>query len=191
MSIRLIILLIVGAILAVRFAMTSTAPPAELEDANMQTFDSDEGKSIEQIRNVQTPLWQRDIPGETPDEEAELVIRVEVDTSQGKNRMYFYITESHGYYIDTFNIDIWYVGNQEYDQDNSPLVITHRIMNKYLKVNDTLVDCLEVVPTELQNINNDIGETGYWEAEIVDWGRVREQNPDPLPVVTQYNSCES
>lgn len=190
MSIRLIILIIVGAILAVRFAMTSTAPPVDLEDADLQTFDGSDGKSLEQIRNEQTLLWERDIPGETPDEQPELDIRVEVDTSRGKNRMYLYITEAHGYYMDTFNIDIWYVGNQEYDHENSPLMISHRIMNKYLKVNDTLVDCLEVVPAELSNVGDDIGETGYWEAEIVEWGRVREQNPEPLPVMTQYDSCE-
>jgi len=190
MSIRLIILIIVGAILAVRFAMTSTAPPVELEDADLQTFDGSDGKSLEQIRNEQTPLWKRDIPGETPDEEPELDIRVEVDTSRGKNRIYLYISEAHGYYVDTFNIDLWYVGEKKYDADDSPLMIHHIIMKKFLKANDTLVDCLEVVPAELKNIGNDIGETGYWEAEIVEWGRVREQNPEPLPVVTQYDSCE-
>lgn len=190
MSIRLIILIIVGAILAVRFAMTSTAPPVDLEDADLQTFDGSDGKSLEQIRNEQTPLWKRDIPGETPDEEPELDIRVEVDTSRGKNRIYLYISEAHGYYVDTFNIDLWYVGEKKYDADDSPLMIHHIIMKKFLKANDTLVDCLEVVPAELKNIGNDIGETGYWEAEIVEWGRVREQNPEPLPVVTQYDSCE-
>ena len=127
---------IVGAILAVRFAMTSTAPPVEIEDTDLQTFDSIDGKSLEQIRNDQTPLWKRDIPGETPDEEPELDIRVEVDTSRGKNRMYVYISEAHGYYVETLNIDIWYVGEKKYDVDDSPLVIHHIIMNKFLEAND-------------------------------------------------------
>ena len=52
MNIRLIILIIVGAFLAVRFAMTSTAPPVDLEDAELQTFDGSDGKSLEQIRKT-------------------------------------------------------------------------------------------------------------------------------------------
>ena len=189
MSARLIILVVVAAILAVRFAMTSSAPPQPAADMELQTFDGVDGKTLEEIRVEQKSLWERDLPGESPEVDPELDIRVEVDTSLGKNRLYLCITEAHGYYMDTFTINIWYTGNGKYNSEDSPLIVSHRIMNRFLKANDTLVDCLEIVPAELSRIDDDIGETGNWDAEIIDWGRAREENPDPLPQVTQYDPC--
>ena len=65
-------------------------------------------------------------------------------------------------------------------------------MNKYLKSNDTLVDCMEVVPAELGDIGGDIGETSNWDAEIVTWmaERVRESDPDPFPLIYESDRCD-
>lgn len=194
MSTRLIILAVIAAILALRFATTMSDPPKAETQEEASIYDGDGTHSLEDIRVMQKDLWTRgDLPGKKPGVAAEPQVRVEVDTSGGKNRFYLYISESHGFYMDTITIDVWYTGeNNEYNDDNSPLTVTQRIMNKYLKANDTLVDCMEIVPTELDRIGGDIGDTQNWDAEVVSWmdNRVRESNPDPLPLIYESDRCD-
>lgn len=192
MSKRLIILAVVAAILTLKFALSSSAPPNQKDDI-LATFVSADGDSKEITRIKSTVLWKRALPGEPPQTKAEPQVRVEVDTSGGKNRLYLYISEANGFYMDTLDIEIWHTGkDNEYDIDSTPLTIIHKIYNKFLKANDTLVDCLEVVPAELEYVGGDIGDTQNWDAEIISWmdKRVRQDDPDPLPLIYESDRCD-
>ena len=183
------ILIGIAAILAVYFSLRPASTTSDQPEGNL-FVDSGEGKSIAQIREEQTPLAKRDLAGEEPPEEVQLAVHVEVDTTGGKNRLYLYITEAHGYYVETFTAQLWYHNDDEVTgPENSPLIVTHFI-NKYLKANDTLTDCLEIVPAELSRIGGDIGISDQWEARLLSFGRARLKNPDPLPRTSEMHRCD-
>ena len=176
---RLIILLGVAVVLVVLLAMKFSSPePSETEAEDIVSL---EGDDLEAIRLTQTALSQRPLPGEAPEEEPELDIRVEVNTSGGKNRLDYYISEAHGFYVETFRIEFRYKG--------SPLRFAH-YLESYVKANETLKDCIEVVPAELSKVGGDIGTSENWEAEIISYGRARAENPDPLPPVANIRRCD-
>ena len=181
MNARLVILILVAGALAIYFAMRSSAPPNE-EDISFPTYpDQDEDRpKPEELELLST----QHIPGEEPPEDPEFDVRVEVDTSTGKNRLYLNITERHGYFAESFSVVIWYKDASTTGPDDSPLVLTHYI-NKYLKANETFRDCLEVVPAELANIGGDIGDTGDWEAKLSPYiGKVGRSLSQLRPVGT-------
>ena len=182
MTIRLIILVVVAGVLAVMFAVRSTAPPAEEPAEQQNSFlASDEGKSREQVAQEQQTLLQRVLPGEEPPEPADLSVLVEVDPTGRKNRLYLYITEAHGYYVEDFTVMIWHKGDGDLTEpQDSALQVIHTI-NKFLKANETLMDCLELVKPELANVGGDIGQTGDWEARVRRYGRARAENPVEFP----------
>ena len=182
MKIRLIILVAVAGVLAVMFAVRSTAPPARVAAIQQNSFlPSDEGKSREQVAQEQQTVLQWDLPGEEPPEPADLSVRVEVDSTGQKNRLYLYITEAHGYYVEDFTAVIWRKSDGDATEpEDSALQINHPI-NKYLKANETLVDCLELVKPELDKVDGDIGQTGDWEAFVERYGRARAENPVEFP----------
>ncbi|MCH7885374.1 MAG: hypothetical protein IIC01_09000 [Planctomycetes bacterium] len=182
MTIRLIILVVVAGVLAVMFAVRSTAPPAGVAANQQNSFlSSDEGKSREQVALEQQTLLQRDLPGEEPPEPADLSVRVEVDPTGGKNRLYLYISEAHGYYVEDFTVVIWHKGDGDVTEpEDAALQVNHPI-NKFLKANETLVDCLELVKPELDKVGGDIGQTGDWEAIVERYGRARAENPVEFP----------
>ncbi len=189
MNIRLIILVVVAAALAIAFAMRSAAPPGD-ENDDMATFlAGPEGKTPEQTAAEQEMVWKQPLPGEEPEEEADLDLRVTVDTSGGKNRLRLYITESHGYYVDSFDLNVWYIGGDATGEDDSPLVISHKI-NNYLAANQTLSDCLELVPAELGEIGNDIGTDADWAGEVVSYIRARAEDPATFPKLTEMPRCD-
>lgn len=181
MTIRLIILVVVAGALAVMFALRSTAPPSEVVANQQNSFMADGGKTREQVALEQQTLLQRDLPGEEPPEPADLSVRVEVDPTGGKNRLYLYISEAHGYYVEDFTVVIWYKGDGDVTEpQDSALQVSHPI-NKFLKANETLVDCLELVQPELDKVGGHIGQTGDWEAIVERYGRARAENPVEFP----------
>lgn len=181
MTIRLIILVVVAGVLAVMFAVRSTAPPVEEPADQQYSFLADGGKTREQVAQEQLTLRQRDLPGEEPPEPADLSVRVEVDPTGQKNRLYLYITEAHGYYVEDFTVVIWHKGDGDVTEpQDSALQVIHTI-NKFLKANETLMDCLELVKPELANVGGDIGQTGDWEARLRRYGRARAENPVEFP----------
>lgn len=181
MTIRLIILVVVAGALAVMFALRSTAPPSEVVANQQNSFMADGGKTREQVALEQQTLLQRDLPGEEPPEPADLSVRVEVDPTGGKNRLYLYISEAHGYYVEDFTAVIWHKGDGDVaGPEDAALQVTHPI-NKFLKANETLVDCLELVKPELDKVGGHIGQTGDWEAIVERYGRARTENPVEFP----------
>jgi len=117
-----------------------------------------------------------------------MAVAVEVDRSSGKNRLFFNITESHGYYVETFRIQVWYVRPGVTGPENSPLHFTI-YKDDFLKANETYRTCAEVVPAELALVGGDMGSTENWDARIIWQCRAREKNPDPLPIVTNMDRC--
>ncbi len=184
MTARLIILMVAAGILAVMFARRSTAPPQEQSQDEI-TIMIDGGKSREQLSEEQKALWERDLPGEEPPEPPDLSVRVEVDPTGLKNRLYLYITEAHGYYVEEFRVVIWHKGDGDVTgPENSPLQVTHPV-TKFLKANETLVDCLELVKPELRHLGGDIGQSQDWEARVERHGRARVENPALLPPLSR------
>lgn len=179
MNPRLLILIVVAAGLAIFFAAAKgRSKPSTLPvDTEMTQAEED------QIRTLQTTLGNRDLPGEEPREDPDITVQVEVDRSKGKNRLYFTLSEAHGFYVEQFQIRFWYVKGGKTDQEDSPLSLSN-MFDQYLPAKETLRLCLEVVPAELNKIGGDIGESSNWRAEVEWHGRARAKNPDPLPVRT-------
>jgi len=154
MSARLLILVAVAAGLAVYFATRKPAAPASVVIEETETMTPEQRAKLEEL---QKPLYQRDLKGETPPEEPRLSVRFEVDNSKGKNRLVFYISEENGYYVDTFDIDFWYKSTPDMTREQSPLSLKHTILNRYLPANETLKDCLELNDAEMNRINENMG----------------------------------
>ncbi len=187
MSARLLILIVLAGGLAVYFAVGKNTAPAVIEPA-AEDEDGMTREELEQKRKEQTELCTRPLSGKEPAESPNLAVTVEVDRSSGKNRLFFNITESHGYYVETFRIQVWYVRPGVTGPENSPLRFTI-YKDDFLKANETYRTCAEVVPAELSLVGGDIGSTENWDARIVWHCRAREKNPDPLPIVTNMDRC--
>ena len=181
MSPRLIILIVLAGGMAVYLATRSAAP----DDSSLPTI---EGPSLATPKNTLT-VWEQDVAGEEPPEVPEFEIRVEVDHTGLKNRLYFYIDEIHGYYVQGLTIDVWYVSTPDQDWEDSPLRLT-KIVNDYVRENQSFMGCMDIVPAELSDIGDDIGTEANWVAEVDTWGAARSRDPDPLPVVVRATTCD-
>ncbi len=134
-------------------------------------------------------IWQQDISGEEPEDEPEFSVRVTLDPTDGKNRVYYEITEANGFYVDSFKVDFWYKKNPDMLFEDSPLAKSV-IINDYLKADETLEGCLEWVPAELREIYGDMGTSENWAAEVSFYHRARLENPETLPTVVKATSCD-
>ncbi len=181
---RIVILIVTVAGLAIYLATRATAPPVE----DIEFEDTITGEELRKIRLIQTLLAKRPLPGSEPAEASDLAIQVEVDESIEKNRLYFYITEAHGYYVETFEIYFYFNPDPDNPREDDARACSAYI-DDYVKANETLKGCIEVVPAEIQTIGGDMGTSENWEAEIVSHGRARMQNPDPLPPLTETGKC--
>lgn len=177
MTARLVFLVVIAGALAVFFATRTTG---DLQNEVLTT--AEDGTVYELIRD-------QVIGGAEPDEPAEFDLQIEVDRVSGKNRLLLLITERHGYYAYTLKIEIWNRRAAEGAALSESNPLTH-YANKYVRANETLVDCIEIVPAELFHIGGHIGESADWEGEVVGYDRARVVNPDPLPVVLGTSPCE-
>lgn len=187
MGARLLILIVLAGGLAVYFAVGKNNAPAVVETV-AEDDDWMTKEELERIRKEGIDLSKRPLPGKEPAEPPNLAVTVEADRTSGKNRLYFNISESHGYYVESFRIQFWYKRGGVTGPDDSPLPLTHYVDN-FLKANDTFRTCAEVVPAELSRVGGDMGTTQNWDAKIIWHGRAREKNPDPLPLVTDMDRC--
>ena len=129
-------------------------------------------------------------PGEDPPEEAEFEINVWVDPADGKFRLYYELTEIHGYYADTFDVEFWYKDSPEVDDpEDSPLVLPVHI-NDFVKANDSLRGCIEIAWAELENIGGDMGTTENWDGRVVHYHRARLQDPEGLIPMYKAAKCD-
>jgi len=189
MKARLLILIVLAGGLAVYFAVGKNRAPTVVdtaaEDGNGDGLSPDE---IKDIRERQKELCKRPLPGVEPPDPPNLAVTVEVDPTGKKNRLYFNVSESHGYYVETFRIQAWYKREGVTGPEDSPLTVDHYVDN-YLKANETFRTCAEVVPAELSRVGGDMGTTQNWDAKIIWHCRARAKNPDPLPFVTDMDRC--
>ncbi len=182
---RLVILVVLAGILAVAFAMRSSAPKTE-DDMQLSTVAK---KDMAAVRDQQRMIWQFELPGEEPEEEAVFDVNVRVDTSTGKNRLVLEVSEEHGYYVEYLKAAVWYVENEGDNRNDTRFEMTHRL-NRYLKAGETLTECFELVPAELGRIGGSIGESQNWRAEIDSYHRARVANPKKFPPVGGTNKCD-
>ena len=177
MKARIVILIVVAAGLGVYLLSQDRTPKVTEVPPDRKVFGLDE----KEVSARQKPIWQYDAPGEEPSEPAEFSTRVWTDPTDGKNRIYYDITEAHGYYADTFDLEFWYKNSDEITgPENSPLVIPVHL-NNYLKANDTLRGHIEVVWAELQQVGGDFGTDENWDAHVVGHHRARLETPPGLP----------
>ena len=184
---RFLILIVLAGGLAVYFAVGKNRAPVVVETA-AEDDDWMTKEERERIDKEKIELSKQLLPGKEPAEPPDLAVTVELDRSSGKNRLYFNITESHGYYVEAFRIQVWYKREGVTGPENSPLSFSV-YKNEFLKANETYRTCAEVVPAELSRVGGDMGTTQNWDASIIYHGRAREKNPDPLPAVTNKDRC--
>ncbi len=186
MNPRLLILIVIAAGMAIYFASikSGTKPADILENTSMTPEEKDH------LKQVTKTLEKFPLPGAEPAEKPDLVTQVEVDRSKGKNRLYFTITEAHGYYVEQFQIHFWYVPKGGAKSDKPPAEAT-QFFDRFLPAKGTLRVCMEVVPAELADVGGDMGDSSNWKAEVVWHGRARTQSPNPLPPRTDLaTSCD-
>jgi hypothetical protein len=184
---RLLILIVAAAGLAVYFASLKSRPVSTKVDAPDESILSDEERK--QIDLTQKMLDTFPLSGKEPAEPADLSVLVEVDRSKGKNRLYFTISERHGYYVEQLKVRLWWKKGGVKEPKDSPLD-AEQFFDRYLKANETLRLCMEVVPFELAKVGGDIGRTEDWGSEIAWHGRVRDKNPNPLPPDKDLGRCD-
>ena len=170
MNARILLLLVLAAGLAAFLAMRSSAPPKQVVEPPIN--GNDNGGSL--------LLWTLEGSGETPDTPPEFDIQLEVDTSGGKNGLVFFITETHGFYVNTLKLRLWWhdVG-EVIDEQDSPHSV-ELFVNNYIKAGETLKYCIQLTDPEIANAGGDIGTSDNWSVEVEDYSHVRAKNRDPL-----------
>ncbi|RJP33776.1 MAG: hypothetical protein C4547_11790 [Phycisphaerales bacterium] len=161
----LILLVLLAGVLV--FRLTRTQPQTV-------TSEDDEGPLRVGPEHTTLTLGQRDLPGEEPPVPPEFDISFDVPQGVGGNRLVIYIRETHGYYVETFQLlikkkDLSYTLGLFYD--------------RYLKANDVLEIHENIVPAELPNFGGEMGAGDDWEGVVTSYGRARVENPDPLPEI--------
>ncbi len=186
LTIRFVLMIAAASGLALHLA--TRTPKAEDYGPTLDVPDGIK-KTIEKIREEQKMIWQQDLPGEEPEEETEFSVRVTLDPTDGKDRLYYAITEAHDFYVETFTVDFWYKKTPDMLFEDSPFAKSV-IINDYLKANETLEGCFEWVPAELREIHGDMGTSENWAAEVRFYDRARLENPDKFPTVVKATSCD-
>ena len=166
MRVRFVILIVAAAALAILFAV------------RVSFLKTDVGGPPKWSFLLQDHNWnceKTDIP-------AELSIRLEVDTTGKKNRLYYSITEAHGFFVETLDVTFYYKPTPETTQAESPYSFD-QFLNMYVPADGTLKGCMEVVPRELElaGAGDSIGTSENWGATVIDYHSACTNNPDPLP----------
>ncbi len=119
-------------------------------------------------------LGERELPGEPPPVSPEFDLTFEVPAGVGGNALIIYVSERHGYYVETFQILI--------NKKGFPFAL-ELYYDRFLRANDVLVIRENIVPAELPHFGGDMGTGDDWEGVATRHGRYRAEDPDPLPVL--------
>lgn len=184
MNPRLLILLALAGGMAVFLATRAAAPP--VEDTTVSSGMTAEEEK--RIRGNQELLSAFDLPGEEPSIDPEFDIQVEVDPTGKKNRIFFYVTEAHGYYVETFDIEFYFMKDAESSCDDAPQIASMHLQD-YLEANGTLRGCVDVTNNELNRVGGAMAATENWCAAVVDYGRARVVNPTKFPPIDETGKC--
>jgi hypothetical protein len=171
---RLIILIIVLVVVAVVAGVRMTSQPQEMDEV---TKAQDLAPTVDGRPGIKKTLDQIRLPGSEPPEEPSFDVDIKVDLTEGKHRLRFYITEEHGYFVETLRMNLYYLSD-EAEQDEA-IFVTELFINRYLRANDTLEYYTELSPVEMSRIGGDMGTDDNWFAEIIYYHAAREQDPDP------------
>jgi hypothetical protein len=171
---RLVILIVVLVVVAVVAGVKMTSQPEETDEV---TKAKNLAPTVDGQPGIKKPLDQIPLPGNEPPEEPSFDVDVKVDLAEGRHRLRFYITEEHGYFVETLRMNLYYLPD-EAEQDEA-MFITELFINRYLRANDTLEYYTELTPVEMNMIGEDMGTDDNWLAEIIYHHAAREQDPDP------------
>ncbi len=187
MRARLLILLGMAGILAVVAAIKVSNPSkaVTLEDDGPKLTAEEQ----ERLDIVKSSLASRDLPGEEPPEKPDFQVQVEVNQSSGKNRLDFWVTETHGYFVETLKLEIWYKEKPGMEFEDSPLNLEQHF-ESFITAGETLKLCMELVPAELRHVDDGMGASENWAARVRYYHRARAENPDPLPLLTKNTRCD-
>lgn len=180
---RLLILMALAGGMAVFLATRAAAPLAEDKPFTGMTAEEQA-----RIRENQKELRDFALPGDEPSIEPEFDIQLEVDPTGKRNRIFFYVTEAHGYYVETFDIEFFYMKDAQTSCDDAPLIASMRLED-YIEANGTLRGCVDVTNNELSRVGGDMGATENWCAAVVYHGRARVVNPDKFPPINETGKC--
>ncbi|UCE59395.1 MAG: hypothetical protein JSU63_18375 [Phycisphaerales bacterium] len=173
--IRVVILLLIVVALAGLWAMRRAAPPAQPKFEPQLVGERPDPGELVLLVQLEDP------PGEEPEGPPSFDVSFEVDRSTAKNRLVFYIQETHGYYVESPVLEFWWheVG-EDPDTDGlpEPYPIEWRI-NNYIEANKTYKDCITITNPELEPIGGDMGSAENWSGRITDYHHVRTADPDP------------
>lgn len=184
MNARLLILIVLAGGLAIFFATRASAPASD--DPIRQTTGSPE--EMERIKELETPLHERPLPGSEPQVPPVFDVRVEADLTSAMNRLFFYITEEHGYYVETFTIAIRHFDNPDLEWEDGTYVASTYILD-ILKANETLKLCADITNNELEALGGVMDDSSHWRAQVTKHGRAREKNPEKFPLVDDFGKC--
>ena len=190
MNPRLLILIVLAGGLAIFFATRASAP--ESDDGGLQTADAGESNEErlerERRREIETPVHKRRLPGSDPEVPPVFDVRVEVDPTGEKNRLFLYITEEHGYYVETLTIAFRYFDSPDLEWEDGTYVASSYLLD-ILKANETLKACADITSNELHGIGGAMGETSSWRAQVTEHGRARYKNPEQFPIIDDFGKC--
>ena len=111
-------------------------------------------------------------------------MQIEIDTSTNKSKMVLYITEIHGYYVETLDVRFWWRGDDpELEREDSTFSFVHHI-NNYIKANETYKECFIVTVPEVTRVHRDIGTPENWGLRVDKYHRARARNPENFPELT-------
>lgn len=170
MGARLIVLIVLGVGLAIYYG---TRPPVDPgAHVKVQVLPDVEPNRL---------LWNYELPGEQPAEPPDLELSLSVDPADGKNRIYFTISEAHDYYVESFVLEFWYLTDPDTEFEESPIQIEHPL-DMYVKAGEVLESCTDVVPVELERVGGEMGTIDNWAGRITGRGgtRYRSTNPSEL-----------
>ncbi|MCH8148399.1 MAG: hypothetical protein IH987_10455 [Planctomycetes bacterium] len=164
---RLILLILLGAGLALYYGTRTPAAP----DIHVE---------VEILPSVEPNLllWNYDLPGDQPVEPPDLELTLSVDPADGKQRIYFTLSEANDFYVETFILEFWYLTDADTEFEESPIQIEHYVDN-YIKAGEVLESCLEVVDAELAEAGVDMGTIDNWAGRITGRGPMRYRTADP------------
>ncbi len=167
MGARLILLIVFGAGLAVYYGTRKPVAP-------------DSHVKVQEIagKEPNLMLWNYDLPGEQPAEPPDLELSLSVDPSDGKNRIYFTLSEANDYYVETFVLEFWYLTDPDTEFEESPIQIEH-YLDKYIKAGEVLEDCTDVVAAELMRVGGEMGTIDNWAGRISGRGSMRYRTANP------------
>jgi hypothetical protein len=182
MGARLIILIVLGAGLAMFYALR---PPAA-ENAGIKEQDPT-GEAAE----IGKMLWRNDPPNcPKANIEPDLSLSWSVDPLDGKNRIYIELSESHEFYVQSFVLEFWYMPDAATECEDSPLCINVPL-DVYIKAGEFYEGCADINDAELREIGGDMGNTDNWGGNIVDYSMTRACTENPPELLREdWDACK-